>query len=221
MMVHPWDAATDDGEWRSWLAEGRDFGQLIAAGGPSRDFPIVVPTHFLLHGDVVLLHLARPNPVWEALRENPRVVLSVIDDYAFVPGYWRAADGVPPQDGVPTSYYATVQLACEAEVIDDPAAKAALLTAQLSHFQPEGMHAAVTADAKPYATLLPGIRGLRLTVVGVRAKFKYDDHKPLTLRNSNVARLAKRSTGHDLGARDQQQRRISELGERFIPPSAR
>jgi len=29
MLIHPWDAATDR-EWRDWLAEGRQFGQLIA-----------------------------------------------------------------------------------------------------------------------------------------------------------------------------------------------
>jgi transcriptional regulator len=217
MMVHPWDAATGDAEWREWLGQGRDFGQLIAAGGPSRDWPIVVPTHFLLDGDVVLAHLARPNPVWAALAENPRVLLTVIDDYAFVPGYWRAAQGIPVTDGVPTSYYSAVQLRCEAEVIDDPAEKAALLTRQLAHFQPEGMHAPAEVDAEPYGRMLPGIRGLRLTVVGATAKFKYDDHKPLALREGTSEHLSERSAGHDLAARDQQQRRVAELGERFLP----
>jgi transcriptional regulator len=223
MMIHPWDAATNEAEWRQWLSQGRNFGQLIAAGGPSRDWPIVVPTHFLLkepsllEGSAVLLHLARPNPIWGALEENPRVVLSVIDDYAFVPGYWRAAAGIPSEDGVPTSYYSAVQLACEAVVIDEPAEKAAILTAQLGQLQPEGRHAEAAVGAEPYGRMLSGIRGLRLQIIDVRAKFKYDDHKPLALREEVGVQLAERAAGHDLGAHDQQQRRIAELGERFLP----
>jgi transcriptional regulator len=217
MMIHPWDAATDDDEWRAWLADGRDFGQLIAAGGPTREWPIVVPTHFLLGGPAVLLHLARPNPVWGAIEENPRVVLSVIDDYAFVPGYWRAAAGIPSENGVPTSYYGAVQLACEATVIDDPIEKAAILTKQLESLQPEGRHAEAAVGAEPYGRMLPGIRGLRLQIVGVRAKFKYDDHKPLGLREDVGVHLEQRAQGRDLGAHNEQQRRIAELGERFLP----
>jgi transcriptional regulator len=222
MMIHPWDAATDDAEWRGWLAEGRNFGQLIAAGGPDRDWPIVVPTHFLLRepshleGAEVLLHLARPNPIWAAIDENPRVLLSIIDDYAFVPGYWRAAAGIPRENGVPTSYYAAVQLACEATVVDDPADKAAILTAQLAQLQPEGQHAEAAVGAEPYGRMLPGIRGLRLQVVDVRAKFKYDDHKPLALREDVGVHLEERATGRDLGAHDQQRRRVAELGERLL-----
>ena len=66
MLVHPWDAAVDDSEWRAWLLDGHDFGELIAPGR-DRDLPVVVPTHFVYDGDhQVLLHLARPNPVWAA-----------------------------------------------------------------------------------------------------------------------------------------------------------
>jgi transcriptional regulator len=217
MMIHPWDAASDDAEWRAWLAAGRDFGQLIAAGGPDRDWPVVVPTHFLLDGDTVLLHLARPNPIWPALAENPRVLLTVIDDYAFVPGYWRTTEGLPLKYGVPTSYYSAVQLGCDAEVIDDPVAKVEILQAQVGHFQPEGQHAPIDVDAEPYGRMLPGIRGLRLSIRTVAAKFKYDDHKPLKLREAASEQLEERGGAHDLGARAQQQRRIAELGERYLP----
>ena len=40
--------------------------------------------------------------------------------------------------GVPTSYYATVQARVDVEVVDDPDAKADLLTRQLAHFEPAG-----------------------------------------------------------------------------------
>jgi transcriptional regulator len=132
MLIHRHDEPLSDAEWRAFLAE-HDFGELIAPG-VGRDLPIVVPTHFVYDGDkTVLLHLAKPNPVWEALAERPRAMLSVFGAYTYIPGHWNQ-----DEYGVPTSYYAAVQLACDATVIDEPARIAAVLERQLAHFQPEG-----------------------------------------------------------------------------------
>jgi transcriptional regulator len=38
---------------------------------------VVLPSHFLLDGDTVLLHFARANPVWKALEAAPTVLISV------------------------------------------------------------------------------------------------------------------------------------------------
>lgn len=132
MLIHPWDAASSDDEWRVWLAR-HDVGTLIAAG-LGRDIPVVVPTHFVYDGaSTVLLHLARPNPVWAAIEEQPRVLLSVIDDWAYVPASWKAAGDEDPALGIPTSYYAAVVLDCTAQVLagDD---LLAVLRTQLAHF---------------------------------------------------------------------------------------
>jgi hypothetical protein len=72
--------------------------------------------------------------------------------------------GGPVENGVPTSYYAAVEFACRAEIIDNPQAKAELLCRQLAHFQPERDRAAVTVDGPPYGRVLPGLR-LRVTSV--------------------------------------------------------
>ena len=73
MLIHPWHEATKD-EWQELLTHV-DFGQVVAAGR-GRDYPVVVPTHFHYDGaDHVWLHLARPNPVWEAIEEHPHVLL--------------------------------------------------------------------------------------------------------------------------------------------------
>ncbi|NUO99616.1 MAG: FMN-binding negative transcriptional regulator [Nonomuraea sp.] len=204
MLIHPWNAAHDAAEWRTWLA-ARDFGQLVANGvdgGP----PLVVPTHFTFDGDrEVLLHLARPNPVWPAIEANPLVVVSVYDDYAYIPGGWRSGD---PGTGVPTSYYASVQLSCRAEITDDKEGKAEILRRQLAHFQPDGAHGVMAADEGPYRKHLSAIRGLRLEVVEVRAKFKYDEQHPVELRERVSAKLAERGLPTDAGARAQQLRRM-------------
>ncbi|MEV0625775.1 FMN-binding negative transcriptional regulator [Nonomuraea wenchangensis] len=209
MLIHPWDAALDADEWRSWLRT-RDFGLLTAngvRGGP----PVVVPTHFLLGpgdsgaGEEIVLHLARPNPIWAALEANPAVVMSVHDDYAFIPSTWRADS---PGTGVPTSYYASVQLTCTARIVDDKEGKADILRRQLAHHEPDGGYGVVAADEGPYRKMLSAIRGLRLEVTGVRAKFKYDSHKPVELRERVAAGLAERDLPGDAGARAHQLRRM-------------
>lgn len=202
VLIHRHDAALTDAEWRAFLTD-HDFGELIVPGR-ARDLPIVVPTHFIYDGDkTVLLHLAKPNPVWEALAERPRALLSVFGAYAYVAGHWNQ-----DEYGVPTSYYAAVQLACDAEVIDDPAAVAAILERQLAHFQPEGKHAPVVPGDNRYGKLLASIRGIRLSVTGVRAKFKFGGNRTVEHREAVAAKLAERGRPLDVEARANVLRRI-------------
>lgn len=195
MLIHRHDQPLSDEEWHAFLAN-HDFGELIAPG-KGRDLPVVVPTHFLYDGDkTVLLHLAKPNPVWDALAERPRALLSVFGAYTYIPGHWNQ-----DEYGVPTSYYAAVQLACDAEVIDDPARIAAILERQLGHFQPEGKHAPVEPGENRYGKLLGSIRGIRLAVTDVRAKFKFGANRTVEHRRAVAARLAVRGRPLDLEAR--------------------
>ncbi|MFF1904053.1 FMN-binding negative transcriptional regulator [Kitasatospora sp. NPDC058218] len=201
MLIRSWDRG-DEAEWRAWLAQGRDFG-LLAANGPPGQGPVLVPTHFLLDVErgEVLLHLAKPNPLFAAVRADPEVTLAVTDDYAFAPGHWRG------EPGTPTSYYASVQFACTAEIVEDAAGKAAILNRQLAHFQPETPSTRVTPGEEPFGRLLSGVRGLRLTVRTVRAKFKYDDKKTVAEQQAVADRLAERGQGLDAAVRTQLLRR--------------
>ena len=213
MLIHRHDAAYSGDEWRSFLAS-RDFGELVA-GGRGREVPVIVPTHFIYDGDTtVRLHLARPNPVWDAIAENPLAVISVYGDYTYIPTGWNANAGVPPEQGIPTSYYAAIQLIVRCRVVDDHEELAALLTAQLQHFQPEGGHAPVVADAAPYGPHLAGIRGLVCSAEEVKAKFKYGGNKSVEHRERIATQLAERAGAGDSAARDQVLRRIAELPAR-------
>ncbi|MER5374961.1 FMN-binding negative transcriptional regulator [Streptomyces sp. NPDC002553] len=211
MFIQPWDAALDDAEWQTWIAAGHDFG-ILSVNGPPGGAPIAVPTHFTADGSSLLVHLARPNPAWKAIENDPNVTFTVTGDYAFIPGPWRAGPGIPPTDGVPTSYYAAVQFTCRATIVDDPEAKAELLRRQMAHFQPEGDHAPIDIDQPPYGRMLPGIRGLRLDITEVRAKFKYDDHKPVEHRTAVADHLTHRGQSLDLDTARQQRRRLDRIG---------
>ncbi len=201
MLIHPWDASEGEAEWRGFV-EAQAFGQLIA-GGRDRELPVVVPTQYVLAADEVLLHLARPNPVWHAIDENPTVLLSVAGDWAFVPAAWKAIGDEDPALGIPTTYYAAVQLRCDATVVDDVAGKLAILRRQLDVFEPGSGH----ADPAVHERKLPGIRGLRLAIREVNGKFKYGGNADEAHRLAVAERLAARNGPGDEAARGHLERR--------------
>ena len=213
MLMHPWDASVYDDEWREWMGTTAPFGHLIVNNANPAHAPLAIPTHAVLDGEQLLVHLARPNPVWPHLETAQEVRFSVIGDYAYIPSTWRAKAGGPDEDGVPTSYYTTVQFVCRPAIVDSPEDKVALLRTQFAHIQPEGGYAAVEPDEPPYGRMLPGIRGLRLQILEVLAKFKYDDHNPIDHRVRVSTALEERGGLHDAGAAAQQRRRIRERGE--------
>jgi transcriptional regulator len=61
--------------------------------------------------------------------------------------------------------------------------------------------------------MLSGIRGVRLAVLRVDAKFKYDDANPVEHRGRVVGRLEQRGHGLDAGAAAQQRRRLAAIGD--------
>jgi transcriptional regulator len=196
MLVHPWDAGGPDAEWRAFVTD-QGFGQLVASGR-GRDIAVVVPTQYVLADDEVLLHLARPNPVWDALAENPMVVLSVAGDWAYVPSDWKAIGEEDPAVGLPTTYYAAVQIAGVATVIDDPAEKAAILRRQLGSYEP----GSGAVDPAEHARRMPGIRGIRIAISDVTAKFKYGGNVDAEHRAAVAERLAARGGPGDAAARE-------------------
>jgi transcriptional regulator len=207
MFIAPVDATFGEDEWRPFV-EAHPFGHLIAPGGAERDVPVVVPTQFVLAGDTVWLHLVRANPVFGALAENPRVLLSVADDWAFIPGSWKAVGDEDPALGIPTTYYAAVQLVGTATVHDErtsPGKVAAILRRQLATFQPD-VEVADPADAHEAKML--GILGLEIRVEQVSAKFKYGGNVDEVHRRAVVDRLVERGGPGDVAAADHVLRRL-------------
>jgi transcriptional regulator len=171
MYIAPADATLGEAEWRPFV-EANSFGHLVA-GGRDRDVPVVVPTQFLLEGDTVRLHLVRTNPLFSAVAENPRVLLSVAGDWAFIPSAWKAVGEEDPEMGIPTTYYGAVQLTGTATVHDErreSGSVAGVLRRQLHALQP-GLAIADPAIAHPRE--IRTILGISIAVDSVSAKFKY------------------------------------------------
>ena len=60
--------------------------------------------------------------------------------------------------------------------------------------------------------MLPGIRGVRLAVLRVEAKFKYDDHNPVEHRERVIGNLGTRARARRRAAA-QQRRRLDAIGD--------
>lgn len=202
VLVHRWDSPIDDNEWRSFV-EAQGFGHLIAAGR-NREVPVVVPTQFILDGDSVLLHLAKPNPIWTALDENPLVVLSIAGDWSYIPSAWKVIGDEDPLVGIPTTYYGAAQLTARAEIVDEPDLVADVLRAQLHSIQPD----LDVVDPLEHGARLGQIRGLRLEIIEVRAKFKYGGNVDRDHRLAVAERLAERGGPGDDAARSHLLRRL-------------
>ena len=99
MLIHPWDGAISETEWRDWLAVGHDFGQLAVNdpdnGGPARHPHATSPWTATSSSST----WPGPTKVWAAIQARPIVVMSVVDDYAYVPTTWRAKAGGPDEGG--------------------------------------------------------------------------------------------------------------------------
>lgn len=218
MLIRKHDAAHSDDEWRSFL-DAQGFGHLVAGGGPDRAIPIVVPTQFIVHDDhdesSVVLHLAKANPIFDALAESPAVVLSVAGDWAYIPTSIKALPSESPDDFVPTTYYAAVQIEGEIEIIDDPAALADVLRTQLGGLHPDGF-----TDPTNHAKLLPAIRGLRLPITSVRAKFKYGGNTDVAHQEYAASELAARQGPGDAAALGHLRRRLGAQNESAAMTSA-
>jgi transcriptional regulator len=114
-----------------------------------------------------------------------------------VPAAWKAIGDEDPALGIPTTYYAAVQLRCEAAVVDDDEGKLAILRRQLAALEPDSGH----ADPAAHERKLPGIRGLRLAIREVTGKFKYGGNVDEAHRQAISERLARRSAAGDEAAR--------------------
>lgn len=168
MLIHPWDEPTSQTQWIEFVRR-QGFGQLVATG-LDQLAAVIVPTQYaLLSPQDVVLHLARPNPIWRAIEQNPTVTLSVAGEWAYIPSDWKAIGEEDPRRGIPTTFYAAVQLTCHATVFDDVETKAAILGAQLRESQP-GVQ---VVEPEEHGRTLNGIRALGLRVYAVRDKFKY------------------------------------------------
>lgn len=202
MFIHKWDQGSEK-EWRAFVAS-HGFGELVATGR-NRDVAVVVPTQFALQDDTLYLHFLRQNPIWEPIEENPKVLFSISGDWAFIPSDWKAIGDEDPRMGIPTTYYAAVQLVGTAEVIAEPEGVAEVLRVQLAAIEP-GVD---VADPAEHGSQLRAIQAMKVEITEVRSKFKYGGNVDQSHRLAVIDRLEDRDSVEDRAAAEHVRRRLA------------
>ncbi len=146
--------------------------------------------------------------MWAAIEEQPKVLLAVSGDWSYVPSSWKAIGDEDPRRGIPTTYYASVQLTGTVTLVDEPADLAALLATQLRTLQPEEP----VIEPVEHGAKLRTIRGVRIAIEEVRAKFKYGGNVDADHRRAVAEHLARRGGPGDAVARDHLLRRLEDGG---------
>jgi transcriptional regulator len=194
VLIRDADRDDDPHRWRAFLID-QGFGHFVAAGR-DRSVPVVVPTQYVLTDTEIVFHLIATNPVFAALEENPEAIMSVAGDWAFIPGAWKAIDDEDPARGIPTTYYGAVQVTGTCTIQEAPDAVASVLATQLAALDPEGKY----IDPSEHASRLRAIRGIRLAIGAVRAKYKYGGNVDAAHRDAVAAHLVERDGPGDRAA---------------------
>jgi transcriptional regulator len=199
MLKTEFDLPLSESEWKEFVRT-KGFGEMIAFGR-GREFPVIVPTHFIFDGEhTVELHVHAANPLLRALREHNAAVLSVVGAVSFIPSSWNCEAGSDPCWSAPTSYYAAVQLRGTAEILERDEEIASLLNRQSSWFQPGEKIKEVTPGDSPFGQALAAIRGLRMAIHQVEAKFKFGGNREPDHRARIAEKLLRRGLPGDAEA---------------------
>lgn len=138
-------------------------------------------------GQLVLLgHCAKPNPHWRYLQARPQAVATFLGPHAYL-----SPSVYPDLARVPTWNYLVVHCTVEARLIEEPAAKDALLKKLIGEHEPGYAQQWRDLGEEFQLKMLAGIVGFELRVSALQCKVKLNQHR----RESHAAMHAVYSAG--------------------------
>jgi transcriptional regulator len=157
------------------LIERHSFGMLVTAreGRP----PLCAHLPFLLDRargsrGTLLAHVARANPVREALDAGAPVLAVFRGPHGYVSPTWYAA-----RDDVPTWNYAVVHAHAVPRPLDEDGLRAALAGLAAAHERGPAPWTPATLEPVTMAELLPAIAGFSLEITALEGKLKLSQNK--------------------------------------------
>lgn len=174
-MYLPPQFRSDDPQVAADLMREHPLASLVSTDADGLPFVTHLPLHLEQRdGQLWLLgHCARPNPHWRYLQERPRAMVTFLGPHAYL-----SPSVYPDVARVPSWNYLAVHCTVSATVIDDAAAKDALLKKLIADHE--------TAYAAQWRSLgedfarrmLAGIVGFELQVLQLQCKLKVNQHRP-------------------------------------------
>ena len=151
------------------------FASLISSDDAGVPFVTHLPLHLIETGDqwTLLGHCAKPNPHWRYLQARPQAVATFMGPHAYM-----SPKVYPDLARVPTWNYLAVHCVVTAQIIDESAAKDALLKKLIGDHEP--LYAQQWRDLGPeyQSKMLAGIVAFELTVGKMECKLKVNQHRP-------------------------------------------
>lgn len=157
------------------LMRAHPFASLIS----NDDSGLPYVTHLPLHvqeeetGLVLLGHVARPNPHWRHLQSRPLAVVSFLGPHAYM-----SPQVYPDLTRVPTWNYLAVHCTVQATLVEEPAAKDALLKKLIGDHEPAYAAQWRGLDEAYAHKMLAGIVAFELRVRELQCKLKLNQHRP-------------------------------------------
>ncbi len=166
------------------------FASLISVDDGGLPFVTHLPLHLEERGDrlVLLGHCAKPNPHWRYLQQRPQAVVTFLGPHAYL-----SPKVYPDLQRVPSWNYLAVHCTVEATLVEEPAAKDALLKKLIGDHEPPYAEQWRGLGEEFAHKMLAGIVGFELAVTELQCKLKLNQHRP----ESHAALKAAYAQGSD------------------------
>lgn len=189
-MYQPPQFRSDDPRIAAELMRENPLASLISTDDAGLPFVTHLPLHVEERAGAFWLlgHCAKPNPHWRYLRQRPRAVVTFLGPHAYLsPGVY------PDRARVPSWNYLAVHCTVEANLVEDPAAKDALLKKLIGDHEPEYAAQWRSLGDEFAQKMLAGIVGFELQVTELQCKLKLNQHRP----ESHAALRARYAAGNE------------------------
>lgn len=178
-MYTPKHFVADNPDQVTQLIRDNAFATMVSVAD---GIPVVSQLPFLYEPDAGKLwgHVAKANPHWQQLREQPDALVIFQGPHAYVSPSWYG------QPGVPTWNYATVQVHGRVKILHDVARLESLVHELTSPYE--------ASQAQPWAgeynpRMLENIVGLEVEITQIEGKFKLSQNRSRDDRESVVRHL--------------------------------
>ncbi len=172
------------------LMREQPLASLISNDDTGLPYVTHLPLHVEERGDALVLlgHVARPNPHWRHLQARPQAVVTFLGPHAYM-----SPRVYPDLARVPTWNYLAVHCTVQATLLEDPAAKDALLKKLIADHEP-AYAAQWRGLGEEFAhKMLAGIVAFELQVSDLQCKLKLNQHR----REAHAAMKAAYAAGTD------------------------
>ena len=207
-MYSPPAFAETDPELLHAIMRENGFAMLVSA---MPDGPLITHLPVLVNdkGTAIEGHMAKANPHWRALREEPRATVVFSGPHAYVsPSWYETAPAVP------TWNFFAVHAHCRATVIEDRAVLEATLARLVAEYE-ANQDAPWRFESQPdefRAAKLKGIVGFRLEIDWLEGKLKLSQDRPA----ADAGRVAETLARGDSDAERETAAAMRRLGGREI-----